>query len=56
LSSFRSGSALGWNEPGGGDAWRAQVFFGFNACVETAGTLAVGDAVQVLSTRDWRDV
>ena len=56
LSSFRSGAALGWKEPGGGDAWRAQVFFGFNACVETGGTLAVGDAVQVLSTRDWRDV
>lgn len=57
LSSFRSGAALGWKEPGGGDAWRAQVFFGFNAVAETAGgMLAVGDALQVLSTRDWRTV
>ena len=54
LSSFRSGAALGWKEPGGGDAWRAQVFFGSNACVEAGGSLAVGDAVSVLSTRDWR--
>jgi uncharacterized protein YcbX len=57
LSSFRSGAALGWKEPGGGDAWRAQVFFGFNAVAEQAGgVLAVGDALQVLSTRDWRTV
>ena len=58
LSSFRSGAALCWKEPGAvnGDSWRAQVFFGFNACVEAGGTLAVGDAVQVLSTRDWRNV
>ena len=59
LSSFRSGAALGWKEPGAAanvDAWRTQVFFGFNACVETGGTLAVGDAVQVLATRDWRRV
>ena len=55
LSSFRSGAALGWREPGGGDAWRAQVFFGENACVEAAGgTISVGDAVRVLSRRDWR--
>ena len=57
LSSFRSGAALGWKEPGGGDSWRAQVFFGFNAVAEAAGgSLAVGDALHVLSTRDWRSV
>ena len=57
LSSFRSGAALGWREPGGGDSWRSQVFFAWNAVVEEAGgTLAVGDAVRVLSSRDWRTV
>lgn len=57
MAAFRSGNALGWRAPDG-ESWRGQAFFGFNACLEgeRGGVMAVGDAVHVHSTRDWRDV
>ena len=58
LSSFRSGASLGWRcpEPGAGDSWRAQVFFAWNLVLEArepGASLAVGDALDVLTRHDW---
>lgn len=48
LSTFRAGHLLGW---GALPSWKNAVFVGWNLCTKQAGSLAVGDSIQVTKKR-----